>query len=299
LIPHDEGYALARQAAEKVLAIDPNNGSVYTYFAWTAMADGDLKQAARHLERALHLDPTDTDVIGNAALLLRRLCRLDKAIAVTKYCIARDPLTPLGHGNLAGAYLAAGRWDDAIASYQSVLRLSPNHTGAHCGLGRALFFKGEAEAALAEFALVKDESFLLKGTAMALHDLGRQETYEAKLQELIDRWGDEWPVEVAHVYAQYLVMQMPLLTGWTGHFKSMERSMLAGSSFFPNTHRFTTTRAGCFSCSLRVIPPSSLPPSISKWPCPDSLGRRSLSKRFTDLYSGGDYSDKFRTADGV
>jgi hypothetical protein len=36
---------------------------------------------------------------------------------------------------------------------------------------------------------------------MALYALRRIEEHQAKLNELIERWGDQWPSEVAHVYA--------------------------------------------------------------------------------------------------
>ena len=36
---------------------------------------------------------------------------------------------------------------------------------------------------------------------MALYALGRQEEHQAKLDELIERWGDQWPSSVAVVCA--------------------------------------------------------------------------------------------------
>jgi hypothetical protein len=69
-------------------------------------------------------------------------------------------------------------------------------------MGAALLYKGDAKAALAEFALEDvDEEIRVKGQAMALHDLDLQDEFETRLQELIKRWGDEWPSEVAQVYA--------------------------------------------------------------------------------------------------
>ena len=41
----------------------------------------------------------------------------------------------------------------------------------------------------------------MKGQALALFSLGRQDEFEATLSELIEGWGAEWPSEVAHVYA--------------------------------------------------------------------------------------------------
>ena len=105
------------------------------------------------------------------------------------------------HQGLGIAYLSVSRWDDAIASLQTALRLSPERIGAHYQIGRALLGKGELEAALEEFTREGDEEYRVKGTALAMHALGRQEEHEAALAELIERWGEQWPPEVAHVYA--------------------------------------------------------------------------------------------------
>ena len=46
-----------------------------------------------------------------------------------------------------------------------------------------------------------DEEYLTKGTALALHALGRQAEYEEAFEKLKTNWGEQWPSEVAHVYA--------------------------------------------------------------------------------------------------
>ena len=51
----------------------------------------------------------------------------------------------------------AGRYDAAIASYRTVLSLSPGRGGAHSQLGMALLLKGDATAALAEIEQEKNE----------------------------------------------------------------------------------------------------------------------------------------------
>jgi adenylate cyclase len=203
LLPWDEGYAQAREATEKALAIDPDYAPAHSRLGWIAMyGDNDLAQAARHMERALQLDPNDIRIISNAAVLLFTLGGLDEAIAIDEYVAARDPVNPNSHLNLAESYLSAGRWDEAIAVYETTLRLSPGRMGAHYAIGRTLLFKGEFEAALESFTREEgDEQYRVKGQALALYALGRQEEHQAKLNELIERWGDRWPSEVAHVYA--------------------------------------------------------------------------------------------------
>src|SRR4029077_1435494 len=66
LMSSQEGYAHAREAAEKALAIDPDYASAHATLGWIAMySANDLAGAARHFQRALALDPTDVQVLGN------------------------------------------------------------------------------------------------------------------------------------------------------------------------------------------------------------------------------------------
>ena len=202
LLPRDEGYAKAREATEKALAIDPDHAPAHSGLGWIAMRyDNDLAQAARHFERALQLDPNDIAIISDAAMLLRVLGRLDEAIAIQEYVAARDPVHPIFHSILADSYHSAGRWDEAIAAYETALRLSPGRLFAHYFKGTVLLLKGEPEAALESFTREGDEAYRIKGQALALYALGRIEEHQARLNELIERWGDQWPSEVAHVYA--------------------------------------------------------------------------------------------------
>jgi len=202
LLSSEEGFDLARSAAEKALAIDPGYAPVHVNLGWIAYGyNNDAAQAARHYERALELDPANIYAIRSAATLLNSINRPEEAVMLGQYFTARDPLTASGHTNLGSSYLLVHRWDEAIASYQATLKLSPGYIGAYYRIGVALLLKGDTVAALDAFSHEKDEEYQVKGKAMALHDLGRHEEFEAKLAELITRWGSDWPSEVAHVFA--------------------------------------------------------------------------------------------------
>jgi TolB-like protein/Tfp pilus assembly protein PilF len=202
LRPRDEGCRQARAMAEKALAIDPDYAPAHARLGYLAKNyDGDLVAAARHYQRALELDPTDIGVLQVVADFLMSLGRVDQAITLFEYLVTRDPMSSTVHSNLGIAYMKADRWDDAIRSYRTSLRLSPGRMGAHYGIGNALLLKDDPHAALEEYAHDADEEYRVKGTALALHAQGRQEEYEEALAELIERWGDQWPSEVAHVHA--------------------------------------------------------------------------------------------------
>ena len=202
LLPTDEGYGKARDAANKALAVDPQNAMANSVLGWIAMTnDGDLPAAAQYLERALKLEPTNISIIGHAADLVMRLGRLNETITLGEYVTARDPINPVNHLNLSGYYILAERLDEAITSSRTALSLSPGIGGAQYRLGEALLRKNEPEAALAAFQQEEDDEWRVKGTALALHDLGRHAEYEEAFAELRERWGERWPIEVAHVYA--------------------------------------------------------------------------------------------------
>lgn len=154
------------------------------------MYDNSLAQAARHLQRALQLDPANLDIIMSAASLLFTLGRLDQTIAAEKYAHSRDPVNSLVYSNLGNHYLAAKRWDEAIATFQTALRLSPDMMIVHGMIGITLLCKGddEAEAALAEVQQEPMEVLRLLGLVAAHYALGQPNETDAALLELIEKY---------------------------------------------------------------------------------------------------------------
>jgi adenylate cyclase len=202
LRPINEGYALAREAAEKALSINPDYALSHGILGWIAMNyDNDLAAAARQYERALALEPTNPHILSNAASMLRNLGRLEQANALNEYVNSRDPVHPQGLAKLGRGYLSAGRWDESIASFQTLLRLSPGYISAHYFIGKALLFKGEPEAALAAMQLEEFEGYRLIGLAMAHHALGQAQASDEALAELIEKYEKDAAFNIAYVLA--------------------------------------------------------------------------------------------------
>ena len=200
--PIEDGYRLARDAVGKALAIDPEFAPAHAELGQIAMIyDGDLAAAARHFERALALEPTNTDIIRGAAGLLASLGRLDTAIALDEYVVARDPVNPTGHANLGVYYLYAGRLDAAIESFRTALNLSPDYGGAQQSIGVTLLLKGDPAGALAAMRKDANESWRRIGLPMAWHALGKKSQSDATLAELIQNDGKSWAYNIAYVLA--------------------------------------------------------------------------------------------------
>jgi TolB-like protein/DNA-binding winged helix-turn-helix (wHTH) protein/Flp pilus assembly protein TadD len=198
----DESYALAREAIDRALSIDPDFAMAHAMLGMFAMAyEGDLNSAASHLEHALSLEPTNPVLISYASSLLLRLGRLDEAVTLRERDVLQDPLDPIGHNNLAWAYLLAGRLDEAIATSKTLLMLAPNYGSAYNTWGRALLFKGESDAALEVMRQETSEVWRLMGLVTSNHALGHSVESDEALRLLIDGYGQERAYHIASVLA--------------------------------------------------------------------------------------------------
>lgn len=202
LISRQEGLAGSRETAEKALEVDPDYAMAHIALGLIALsADNDSAGAARHLQQALALDPTNLWVLGNAAVFLGRIGRPDESLALHEAAVRRDPVNVMMLGNLGASQRRAGRYGAAITSFRTVLSLSPSKGGAHSDLGMALLLKGDAPAALAEIEQEKSELWRMVGLPMVYCALGRKADADIALNALIAKYEKDGPYNIAYVYA--------------------------------------------------------------------------------------------------
>jgi TolB-like protein/Tfp pilus assembly protein PilF len=199
---NEEGYRLAREAAKKAVAADPNSALGYALLGGVASAyDDNLQAAASNFEHALALEPTNTDIITDAMRFARGLGRPEQVIRLGEYVVAHDPVNTLAHATLGGSYARAGRYDEALASFQISLRLAPGRSLAHYSTGVVLLAKGDPKAALAEMLQEPAGSWHLDGLTLAYHALGKKAESDAALAELIAKYQKESAWNIAYDYA--------------------------------------------------------------------------------------------------
>jgi tetratricopeptide (TPR) repeat protein len=202
-LPAAEGVRLMKEAAEKAVALDPEDAGSHGTLARIAMdIDFDLPAAARHLKRALALEPGNLRAVNTAGILLSNIGRMDEALPMFEYRAAHDPANQAAHFNLGATYVLAGRFDDALASIRTAMRLSPDSAQAHSIVGMALLLgKHDAAGALEAFKSERHEVSRMQGLSVALHALGRSGEADAALKDMVDKFGKEQPAFVATVYA--------------------------------------------------------------------------------------------------
>jgi TolB-like protein/Flp pilus assembly protein TadD len=143
--PAEDNFKLARGAANKALAIDPEYA--WSHLSLSAIAklyDDDLVGAVRHIKKAVALEPADPHVLTHAAYLYLALARLDSAVEVMEHVVSRDPMDATAHGNLGWFYFLAGRLDEAISSLRVSLKLNPDSISTRYDICATLLRKGDS-----------------------------------------------------------------------------------------------------------------------------------------------------------
>jgi len=201
-IPMDQGLALGREAVRTALEHDPSYGYAY---AIEALFEGIIQRnyaaAAGHLEQALALDPTNPEILDIASAVARRLGRMELAIDLGEYGVARDPVNVHCYDELGLAYRYSGQLDKSIGAYRKLLSLAPDAGWERTALGDVLLETGDAEGALAEYQKEPVEVYRLGGLARAYQALGRTAESDSAFAELKKKYPDEKPFSMATVLA--------------------------------------------------------------------------------------------------
>jgi tetratricopeptide (TPR) repeat protein len=166
----EASYRLARDAAERALALDPDLGDAHGSLALVRLVvDFDWAGAERGFRRAIELNPNGDQLWGEYALLLSALGRYDEAIAAYRRAKELDPLTPVHSSTLASVLLRAGRAGEALDEATRLLELQPEFPLAHSNLGWAHLMQGAVDEGV---AALEKAAALAPGNTMLLGQLG-------------------------------------------------------------------------------------------------------------------------------
>jgi tetratricopeptide (TPR) repeat protein len=130
--------AAALDLAAEAAALDPTN-----HLAWRARAIawhglGDPRQQAAACEAAARLSLPPREERGLAGWLLRDCGRVDLCAEVSSRLMQRVPRWPEAWRSLAGAQLAAGQFEEAVATHGKALDLAPRWAAGWRTLGELL-----------------------------------------------------------------------------------------------------------------------------------------------------------------
>ena len=200
--PVAEGYARAREAVARSLALEPELAEGHARLGWIRMFhDWDWRGAEASYARALELEPGNVMVLRMAGVLADNQGRLEEAIGLNRRALEQDPLSAATYHNLGMALYAADHFAEADEVYRKALELAPQAVDNHALLALTVLALGRGEEALAEAQREPLEPLRLSVLAIVHHAMGHGAESDAVLRELIEKFAERDGYHVAEVHA--------------------------------------------------------------------------------------------------
>jgi eukaryotic-like serine/threonine-protein kinase len=195
--PPPEAYTKARIAAQKALDIDPTLAEAYATLGDVKESfDWDFEGSEREYQKALGQVPNYATAHQWYGELLRKIGRMDEAIAEQRRALELDPLSAVIMTSLGQTLYYGRRYDEAIAQVRKVIEMNAGFVAAHGVLGWCYAQKGMYNDAIAEHekavALSNGGTYERTGLAYALAKSGRRGEARKILAQLNEKASSEY-----------------------------------------------------------------------------------------------------------
>jgi TolB-like protein/Flp pilus assembly protein TadD len=196
------GKRRASKAADKAIALAPDLADGYSARGFLRMTLAwDWSGAEADLEKALSLEPSSALAQRRYGLLLLYIGRQGEAIAATRKAIELDPLASGTWSNLGTAYtLDPAQYGQAREALNRALAINPESSLPNYHMAVLELLEGHAQEAL-RVAQRAGPVLSLVGTAMAEHSLGHAAESQAAADQLIAKYANDGPAQIAELYA--------------------------------------------------------------------------------------------------
>jgi TolB-like protein/Tfp pilus assembly protein PilF len=184
------------------LRVDPDFALANSARAWLAATyENDFAAAALFYRRALELSPGNAIILGNAAVLLRTLGRLEEAIAMTESSLALNPVSSTTYTNLSDQLFRVGRHTDAIEAARKAIELTAGNNSAIGNLAFGYLLVEQPEAAIRAIEQSTSEFLTSAIRTMAYHSMGEEEQAQEQLNHFIEQYSDTQAFYIGVIYA--------------------------------------------------------------------------------------------------
>jgi serine/threonine-protein kinase len=145
-------FALAREAADKAYALDPNSPEVFAAMAVIdVLHTRNWERALHNIQRAQAMKPDLIDAAAMHGYYLQAAGRPDEALAQFRLECTIDPVWHVPQNDLLHGLVLARRWDETLREVDLVLRKDPQRAFAHNMRGIAQAQLGRSDEALQSF----------------------------------------------------------------------------------------------------------------------------------------------------
>jgi DNA-binding winged helix-turn-helix (wHTH) protein/TolB-like protein len=139
--PANPSHGLAREAAARAIALDPQSAEAHTSMALVhENGEWDFRETDKEYRRAIELNPNYATAQDWYGEFLVYMGHTREGLAHLRRAEQIDPLSPNVGGDVAFALLNGRRYDEAITEAKKVLEMHPDFLRAHRALSIAYFW---------------------------------------------------------------------------------------------------------------------------------------------------------------
>lgn len=120
-------YLLARDAMLKAIKLQPENAYWYRQLGEIYLINREANKAARHIGRAVELDPGEAEYRSRLALALLRQHKVDQSMAAARQALSEAPDNPKVLDTVGMIYILAGDLDAADKFFRDAIRRIPTY----------------------------------------------------------------------------------------------------------------------------------------------------------------------------
>jgi serine/threonine protein kinase/Tfp pilus assembly protein PilF len=236
-LPPADVEGKAREAVTRALSLNPKSatahmllGHVLRYF------DFDISGASAQYKQAQDLGSGSLDAINDPriawlTLEAMRSGQLRPLIDYELSLLSRNPLDTWLLVDLGTNQFNAGDLDASVVTFNRILELNANYSGAHTWYAATLLRKGEYARAYEETKKEPGEFNRCWITTLVLWKLGHHREARSSLKTLIAKFGKDNPASVADAYA--LMGQRSIALNWLERALHVHDAYVLSARFNP------------------------------------------------------------------
>ncbi|NQU85528.1 MAG: tetratricopeptide repeat protein [Mariniphaga sp.] len=201
-----DAYSKARTAVQKAISIDELNPRAHKVLAYIHLFyDWDWEAAISEYNKAIQYGLAEqNEFITYYYIFVNK--DYDHAIYISKQILETDPLHTESHWQLGLCYYFAGRFEEAIVSFDNAIELDPNYSEAHHWKGITLGYLGKFEEALRS---IEKANAIWQNQGPASFDLLMIKILMGHKDEVLQAFDPEAYTEPLNAAMLYIYLDMP------------------------------------------------------------------------------------------
>ncbi len=230
----------ARREFEKALELDPRNSDALLNLSSIHAAEGRIGAAEHLVKQALQVNPNSIGALAQLAEIERDKGNPGEAVRLFEEALAIDDALPFLHQGYGDVLQRAGRFEDAERAFKSVLELDPDSFKARYNLGVTYGSQGRIDDAVAMYEEALEAAPKHPEVVLAHNNLGVIHLERGENDDARSRFEQAVRSSLGHFESRF---NLALIYSDDGRLEDAIKLLEDAAAMAPN-HQAVTVRLG-------------------------------------------------------